>query len=138
MGKKLLTECKVEDLLPVFEVNYYGVVRLTGAVLHLLKKSQGKIINISSGMGALDDLTGGYAPYRLSKAHLNAYTLLLANELRGSGVKVNAVCPGWVKTDMGGPGAPRTVEKGAETPVWLALDDNEITGKFVRDKKIIP
>ncbi|NUN09765.1 MAG: SDR family oxidoreductase [Ignavibacteriaceae bacterium] len=137
IGKKPLAECAVDDLKEVFEVNYFGAVRLTKACLPLLKQSQGSIINISSGMGALGDLTGGYGPYRLSKAHLNAYTILLANELRGSGVRANAVCPGWVKTEMGGAGATRTVEKGAETPVWLALEDKEITGKFIRDKKII-
>ncbi|RMD96883.1 MAG: SDR family oxidoreductase, partial [Calditrichaeota bacterium] len=98
-----------------------------------------RIINISSGMGALSNLTGGYAGYRLSKTALNALTLLMANELRSSNIKVNAVSPGWVRTDMGGSGAPRSVEQGAETPVWLAtLPAPAPTGKFFRDKQVIP
>ena len=89
-------------------------------------------------MGAYDSLLGGYAGYRLSKAGLNAQTVLLANELSSSGIKVNAVCPGWVKTDMGGAGAERPVEKGAETIVWLAASPEIDNGKFYRDKQVIP
>ncbi len=126
----------VNDLMKVLDTNYFGMVRVTHALLPLLRNSSdARIINISSGMGALADLeAGGYAPYRLSKANLNAYTILLAAELRATSVKVNAVCPGWVKTDMGGAGALRSVSKGAETPVWLATEKNISTGKFFRDK----
>ena len=93
---------------------------------------------MSSGMGSLDSLTGGYAGYRLSKSSLNALTILMSNDLRTTNVKVNSVCPGWVKTDMGGENAPRTVAEGADTPVWL-VDEKEIpNGKFIRNRNIIP
>jgi NAD(P)-dependent dehydrogenase (short-subunit alcohol dehydrogenase family) len=81
----------------------------------------------------------GFPAYRMSKAALNALTRITAAELRGVNIKVNAVCPGWVRTDMGGPNADRSVERGAETPVWLAtLPDDGPTGGFFRDKKPIP
>jgi len=132
-------KASVDDIMKVLETNYFGLVRVTHALLPpLMKSKDARIINISSGMGALDDLqSGGYAPYRLSKAHLNAYTILLAAEFMSSSVKVNAVCPGWVKTDMGGRGASRSVQKGAETPVWLATEREIPSGKFFRDKKVI-
>jgi NAD(P)-dependent dehydrogenase (short-subunit alcohol dehydrogenase family) len=70
---------------------------------------------------------------------LNALTRHLSHELLGHNISVNAVCPGWVQTEMGGKAAPRNVEKGAETPVWLALvADSSLTGKFFRDKREIP
>ena len=85
----------------------------------LLKRSKSaRIVNMSSGMGALNDNDGGYAAYRISKTALNAVTVILAAELRGS-VAVNSVCPGWVKTDMGGPHATRDVADGADTAVGL-------------------
>jgi NAD(P)-dependent dehydrogenase (short-subunit alcohol dehydrogenase family) len=84
-------------------------------------------------------MNGGYPGYRLSKAALNALTRILADELKDTGVKVNSVCPGWVKTDMGGPDAPRTPEQGVQTIVWLAtLPDDGPTGGFFRDKQPIP
>ena len=77
----------------------------------------------------------GFPAYRMSKAALNALTRIAAAELAGSGIKVNAVCPGWVRTDMGGANADRSVAEGAETPVWLAtLPDDGPTGGFFRDK----
>jgi NAD(P)-dependent dehydrogenase (short-subunit alcohol dehydrogenase family) len=95
-------------------------------------------VNISSGMGAFSEMDGDYAAYRLSKTALNAITAILAAELRGR-VAVNAACPGWVRTDMGGRSADRDVTEGADTPVWLALDaPQKLTGKFVRDRKVIP
>jgi NAD(P)-dependent dehydrogenase (short-subunit alcohol dehydrogenase family) len=111
----------LNEVRQIMETNFYGPWRLSLALLPMLKKSrEGRIINLSSGMCALEDLNGGYAGYRLSKAGLNALTILMANELRGTNLKVNAMCPGWVRTDMGGSGAPRPLEKGAETAVWLA------------------
>jgi NAD(P)-dependent dehydrogenase (short-subunit alcohol dehydrogenase family) len=105
----------------------------------LLKKGTSpRIVNMSSGMGALTDNDGGYAAYRMSKTAINAVTAILSAELRGA-IAVNSVCPGWVKTDMGGPHATRDVADGADTAVWLALDAPEkLTGKFVRDRKAIP
>jgi NAD(P)-dependent dehydrogenase (short-subunit alcohol dehydrogenase family) len=94
---------------------------------------------MSSLAGQLSDMGHGFPAYRMSKAALNALTRITASELSGTGIKVNAVCPGWVRTDMGGPDAERSVEKGAETPVWLAtLDDDGPTGGFFRDRKPIP
>jgi NAD(P)-dependent dehydrogenase (short-subunit alcohol dehydrogenase family) len=138
ISHKGLVEVETEEVKNTMETNFYGPMRMNHYFIPLLKKgSSAKIINISSGMGALDDLHGGYAAYRLSKAGLNAQTILLANELKSTGIKVFAVCPGWVKTDMGGQGASRPVEKGAETPVWLATTEEGLTGKFYRDKKVI-
>ena len=99
----------------------------------------GRIVNVSSGLGQLDDMKGGWPAYRISKTALNALTRIAAAELGDAGIKVNSVCPGWVRTDMGGPTAERPVELGAETAVWLAtLPDDGPTGGFFRDKKSIP
>ncbi|MBL7850105.1 MAG: SDR family oxidoreductase, partial [Cyclobacteriaceae bacterium] len=76
--------------------------------------------------------------YCISKSLLNAITRHLAHELQPKGITVNAFCPGWVKTDMGGKSAPRSVEHGAETGVWLATAENTGGGKFFRDQKVIP
>jgi NAD(P)-dependent dehydrogenase (short-subunit alcohol dehydrogenase family) len=121
------------------ETNALGPLHLVQALLPLLKRGRSpRIVNMSSGMGALTDNDGGYAAYRMSKTLLNAVTAILAAELAGT-VAVNSVCPGWVKTDMGGSGATRDVAEGADTAVWLALDAPEtLTGKFVRDREVIP
>jgi NAD(P)-dependent dehydrogenase (short-subunit alcohol dehydrogenase family) len=96
----------------------------------------GRIVNVSSGMGSFaDGLDGGHPAYRVSKAALNALTQNLAHELHGTGVLVNAMCPGWVQTRMGGTSAPRTVEQGADTALYLStLPANGPTGKFFRDR----
>ncbi len=123
-----------------FEVNTLGAWRLAAALAHLLRASgHGRIVNVSSGMGQLDEMGGGVPGYRISKTGLNAVTRMLAAELRGDRVLVNAVCPGWVKTDLGGPGASREVPEGADTPLWLAtLPDDGPTGGFFRDRAPIP
>ena len=122
------------------ETNTLAPLRMAQMLLPLLQNSPaGRIVNISSGMGALSEMEGGYAAYRISKAALNAVTGILAAELAASGIAVNAMCPGWVKTDMGGAHAARHVSQGAETAVWLALDaPQDVTGKFVRDHQVIP
>jgi NAD(P)-dependent dehydrogenase (short-subunit alcohol dehydrogenase family) len=121
------------------ETNALGPLHLAQALVPLLQRgSSPRIVNMSSGMGALTDNNGGYAAYRLSKTLLNGVTAILAAELAGT-IAVNSVCPGWVKTDMGGASAPRAVAEGADTAVWLALDaPATLTGKFVRDRKVIP
>lgn len=118
--------------------NCYGPLQTTKAFLPFMK-SGSRIINISSGGGSMSDPIGGWSPaYCVSKSMLNALTRHLAYELSSQRISVNAVCPGWVKTDMGGAGASRTVEKGAETQVWLATEaDQTLTGKFFRDKEEI-
>ena len=123
-----------------FETNVLGPMRLIQAVTPLMRENgYGRIVNLSSGAGQLCDMGNGFPAYRMSKAALNALTRIAATELAGDNIKVNAVCPGWVRTDMGGPNADRPVEKGAETPVWLAtLSDDGPTGGFFRDKTPIP
>ena len=121
------------------ETNALGPLQLVQALAPLLRRgATPRIVNMSSGMGALAHNDGGYAAYRISKTALNADSVTLAAELRGA-VAVNAVCPGWVRTDMGGRHADRDVADGAETAVWLALDAPQtLTGKFMRDRKVIP
>jgi NAD(P)-dependent dehydrogenase (short-subunit alcohol dehydrogenase family) len=122
----------------VLEVNTFGPWRMIEAFLPLLRRSDApRIVNVSSGAGQLSDMYGGRAAYRVSKTALNALTRTLAYD--ESDVKVNAMCPGWVRTDMGGSGASRSVEEGADTAVWLAtLPDDGPTGGFFRDRKPIP
>ena len=139
MERSRLADGDVDSIKEAMEANFYGPMRMNSRLLKLLFKSEdARIINVSSGMGAYDSLLGGYAGYRLSKAGINAQTKLLANELAETSVKVNAVCPGWVKTDMGGPGANRPLNKGAETIVWLATEPEIGSGDFYRDKNVIP
>jgi NAD(P)-dependent dehydrogenase (short-subunit alcohol dehydrogenase family) len=103
-----------------------------------LFKTGSRIIMTSSGGGSMTEPVGGWSPaYCVSKSMLNAVTRHLAYELTDQ-IKVNAYCPGWVKTDMGGRSAPRAVEEGADTAVWLATAETIATGKFYRDQKIIP
>jgi NAD(P)-dependent dehydrogenase (short-subunit alcohol dehydrogenase family) len=105
----------------------------------MLKRRYGRVVNGSSGMGQLEDMQDGNAAYRVSKTALNALTRMVAAATQGKGVLVNALCPGWVRTSMGGPHAARGVEKGAETAVWLTgLPDEGPTGGFFRDKRPIP
>jgi NAD(P)-dependent dehydrogenase (short-subunit alcohol dehydrogenase family) len=132
-------DVKPEIVRTTLETNTLGPLHLAQVLVPLLKRSSAaRIINVSSGLGSLSEMQGGYAAYRISKAAVNAVTRILAAELRGE-VAVNSVCPGWVKTDMGGPNAEREVSQGAAGPVWLALDAPEdFTGQFVRDGKVIP
>jgi NAD(P)-dependent dehydrogenase (short-subunit alcohol dehydrogenase family) len=121
------------------EANFLGAWSLCQVAIPLMQKNgYGRIVNISSGLGALEDMGGGTPGYRVSKTALNALTRILSSELRGSGILVNSVCPGWVQTDMGGSNASRTVEEGADTPVWAAtLANNGPTGGFFRDRRPI-
>lgn len=123
-----------------FETNVLAPLALIQALLPLMKKRKyGRIVNLSSGLGQLSEMAGGTPAYRISKTALNAVTRIVAAETRGANVLVNSMCPGWVKSDMGGPNAPRTVAQGADTAVWLAtLPDNGPTGGFFRDRKPIP
>jgi NAD(P)-dependent dehydrogenase (short-subunit alcohol dehydrogenase family) len=120
--------------------NALGALRVSQALVpRLLKSSAGRIVNVSSGAGQLSDM-GTWSPaYALSKTTLNGITGMLAAALKDKGISVNSVCPGWCRTEMGGPTAPRSVEEGATGIVWLVADaPQEKTGLFWRDKEIIP
>ncbi|MBZ9859847.1 SDR family NAD(P)-dependent oxidoreductase [Mesorhizobium sp. CA12] len=119
-----------------FETNVFGAWRVAAALAPLLGASgHGRLVNVSSEGGSLASMGAGAPAYSTSKATLNALTRILAAELRGAGVLVNAICPGWVATDMGGPGG-RPVAQGAAGIVWAAtLPDDGPTGGFFRDGK---
>jgi NAD(P)-dependent dehydrogenase (short-subunit alcohol dehydrogenase family) len=121
------------------ETNLYGAWALCQALLPQLRRSaHGRIVNVSSGAGSLATMGGGTPAYQVSKAALNAFTRTLAAELRRDGILINAVCPGWVATDMGGAGGG-PVEEGAAGVVWAALlPDDGPTGGFFRDGEPVP
>jgi NAD(P)-dependent dehydrogenase (short-subunit alcohol dehydrogenase family) len=123
-----------------FETNLFGAVRMCREVVPLMQKLRyGRIVNMSSGMGQLHQMGAGAAAYRTSKAALNAFTCTLAAEVAGTGILVNSMSPGWVRTDMGGDEAPRSVEEGADTAVWLSLlPSSGPSGRFFRDRQPIP
>ena len=127
-------------LRDTFETNMLGAYRVIQAVAPgMRERGYGRIVNVSSGLAQLNDMGGGYPAYRVSKTALNALTRIFAAELRGTGVLVNSVCPGWVKTDMGGPQARLEPEEGVATIVWAAtLPDAGPTGGFFRALKPIP
>jgi NAD(P)-dependent dehydrogenase (short-subunit alcohol dehydrogenase family) len=122
------------------ETNFFGALRMLQAVVpSMRKRGYGRVVNLSSGLGQFDEMGDGNAAYRSSKTALNALTRMVATATADDNILVNSMCPGWVRTDMGGPSASRSVEKGAETAVWLAtLPDSGPTGGFFRDKKPIP
>lgn len=122
-----------------FETNLFGAIEACRVfVPSMADRGYGRIVNVSSGAGQLARMST-YAPaYSMSKAALNAFTRILAATYRDRGVLANAVDPGWVRTDMGGPSAPRSVQQGADTIVWLAtLPDKGPTGGFFHDRRPI-
>jgi NAD(P)-dependent dehydrogenase (short-subunit alcohol dehydrogenase family) len=129
-----------ERLRRMFETNTIGPLLVTQAFLPLLRKgSSPRIINLSSGAGQLTDMDAWAPAYSISKTALNGVTGKLAAALKGENIAVNSVCPGWVRTQMGGSEAPRSVEEGADTIVWLATEaPQSLTGQFVKDRKPIP
>jgi len=138
-GSRVL-DSKLVTWRDTLETNLIGPLLLAQVLVPLMKRNgYGRIVNVSSGQGQLSDMGVGTPAYRVSKTALNALTRTLAAELKGSGILVNSMCPGWVRTDMGGAGAPRTVEQGADTAVWLAtLPDDGPSGGFFRDRRPIP
>ncbi|WP_405012558.1 SDR family NAD(P)-dependent oxidoreductase [Kitasatospora sp. NBC_01539] len=128
------TDADLDDVRRTLETNLFGAWSVTQAFLPLLRRSpHPRVVNVSSESGSLAGMGGGTPAYGVSKAALNALTRKLADELRPDGILVNAVCPGWVATDMGGPGG-RPVTEGAAGIVWAAtLPDSGPTGGFHRD-----
>jgi NAD(P)-dependent dehydrogenase (short-subunit alcohol dehydrogenase family) len=133
-------EHEVQIIRDTMQTNVYGGLLLTRLATPIMKSRRyGRIVNLSSSMGSLNGMGPDYIAYRMSKAALNVVTRVVAAETQGMGILINSVDPGWVQTSMGGSGASRTLEKGAETPVWLAtLPDSGPTGGFFHDRRSIP
>ena len=142
------SETPLETIRDVFETNFFGVIAVTQALLPLVRRSAaGRIVNLSSSLGSLTrggDPTSPFAKMRLlgynaSKTALNAFTVLLASELRETPIKVNSADPDWCQTDMGGTDAPHSAAEGAATAVWLAtLDADGPTGGFFNNRQTVP
>ena len=132
-----ILKTKPETMIETFTTNTLGPLMVAQAFAPFLEKSSSpRIVNVSSGEGALNSM-GSYAPaYSISKAALNAVTRQLSAGLRSKNISVNSGCPGWVRTDMGGSSAPRSVEEGADNIVWLATDaPQKLTGEFLEDRE---
>jgi len=130
-------ETSEDSILKTFNTNTLGVLRVCKSIVPLMVNG-GRIINISSGMGQLDEMESGSTAYRISKTSLNALTKILSNELSGMGIKVNTICPGWVQTDMGGENATLTIEESTTQIAAFALRDNFPNGQFLRHGELIP
>ena len=120
-----------DSIMKTFNINTVGALRVCKAVIPLMPPKS-RIINISSGMGQMEGMGTGSLAYRLSKSALNAMTIVLSQELMGKSIKVNAICPGWVQTDMGGYEATLTVKESAESIKKFTLSDNFPNGRFLR------
>lgn len=139
-GDASFLEIDEEILQTTLNVNVVGAWRMCNAISPtMLQQQYGRIVNISSGWGAMSEMAGNAAAYRLSKASLNALTKIVAAEMAGKGdIQVNAVCPGWVRTLMGGANAPTSINEAAEAIVWAATQSSDgPNGDFFRNKKKI-
>ncbi|MFC7134512.1 MULTISPECIES: SDR family NAD(P)-dependent oxidoreductase [Salinibaculum] len=135
-----LHEQSIADIDGVLDVNLRGPVVLTRLALPLLLEQQGpRVVNVSSGMGALGEgMSGGHPVYRISKTGINGLTAALHGEYADDGLLANSACPGWVRTDMGSSSAPRSPAEGADTPVWLAqFRPGSPAGRFWRDREVV-
>jgi NAD(P)-dependent dehydrogenase (short-subunit alcohol dehydrogenase family) len=130
-----LDDSPLELIEKAFRTNALGALSMVRVLVPLMKRRRlGCIVNVSSGMGGITEMNGGNPAYRFSKAALNALTRILADELQNTQIRVNSVCPGWVRTDMGGPGATRSIEEGVAGILWAAtLPPDGPTGGFFRD-----
>lgn len=124
-------------MMETFQTNTFGALETTQAFLPYLRKAQrARVINLSSSYGQIEGLSADVPSYCLSKLTLNGVTIMLNEALAPEGISINAACPGWVRTDMGGANAPRSVEEGADTVVWLAAEaPPERSGKLFRDRR---
>jgi NAD(P)-dependent dehydrogenase (short-subunit alcohol dehydrogenase family) len=127
----------VDDFRLSMETNVYGPLLLAQKLMPgMIRRRYGRVVNVSSGAGQLSSMTSYAPPYSMSKTALHALTRLLAHAGQGRNVLVNAVDPGWVRTDMGGPSAPRSVAQGADTIVWCAtLPDGGPSGGYFHDRR---
>lgn len=136
-----LLTVQLETMLATFTTNVLAVARITQALVPLMRaQNYGRIVNVSTEMASLTSMNSDYYPlapsYRLSKVGLNGLTVLLAKELQGTNILVNAYSPGWMQTDMGGSNAPFTADEGAETAVHLAtLPEDGTQGKFFAEMR---
>ena len=137
-GISILTISR-ERMVSTLQTNTFGPLEVTQAFLPYLRKAApARVINVSSGYGQLEGLSANVPSYCLSKFALNGVTIMLAQALKEHQIVVNSMCPGWVRTEMGGSSAPRSVEEGADTAVWLATDvAPNVTGKFFQDREEI-
>ena len=135
-----ILEVNSKEFFETLATNTLGPLLVTRFFRPYLDKAEGgaRVINLSSGLGQLCDMEHSAPTYSVSKTALNAITRQLASSLQPRGISVNSVCPGWVRTDMGGPGATRSIEEGADTVVWLADEaPADLTGQFLRDRQSI-
>lgn len=128
----------MEVLESTFTLNTFAPYEVIKVFLPLMNRyARSDIINVSSGMGALTGMGTGAPAYRMSKCALNALTAYLAASLAGTKIRVNSLCPGWVKTELGGEGAPRTPEEGLQGLLWIVNEMPDLNGKFIRDRSLI-
>ncbi|PVV10065.1 MAG: short-chain dehydrogenase [gamma proteobacterium symbiont of Ctena orbiculata] len=131
-SESTIFDCDIETILEGFETNTLGPLRLCQALIPLME-GRGCVVNVSSGMGQLSEMDGCCPSYRLSKTALNAVTRIFSQELKQTRIKINSVCPGWVRTDMGGKEADLPVTEGAKGIVWAAtLTEDGPSGGFFR------
>jgi NAD(P)-dependent dehydrogenase (short-subunit alcohol dehydrogenase family) len=138
LQEKPLLELTDQQIADSIAVHLIGPIRLIRSLVPgMIASGYGRIVNVSSGWGSFAEGMGGPGAYGVTKAALNALTVRLSKELPST-LKVNAMCPGWVRTRMGGENATRSPEEGADTAVWLAtLPDDGPTGGLFRDRKLI-
>lgn len=136
-GRDSVFDAEIATIRGALETNTLAPLRLCQKLIPLMEGS-GRVVNISSGMGQLSEMNGCCPAYRLSKTALNAVTRIFADELSDTGVKINSICPGWVRTDMGGPNADRAPEQAVKHIIWAAtLPEDGPSGGFFRDGKAI-
>ena len=138
-GPASICDADIDVIEKSLQTNTLGPIRLIRAMLPLMERvNDARIVNISSGMGQLADMGGRHPGYRISKTALNAVTRIFAAELDPNKFRINAVCPGWVRTDMGGAEAELSVEEGVDTAVWLVTSpDLRDSGGYYRKRKPI-
>jgi len=135
-----ILDAKAADLRDTFITNVIGPVLLTQALLPLLEAGKpSRVINISSRLGSVSEMTDGWAGYGISKAALNAVTRKFAHALEPRGISVISACPGWIRTDMGGPNGTHPVEKGGQNIVRLVTDvPHSVTNQFLEEAGEVP